>query len=62
MDTNTAIADTALQFWPLAALAVGSLVAPLGGLGGSGLAMAVVMAACALLAPTVTTVLLRRPA
>lgn len=26
MDTNTAIADTALQFWPLAALAVGSLV------------------------------------
>ncbi|WP_143447540.1 Bcr/CflA family efflux MFS transporter [Kineosporia sp. R_H_3] len=42
--------------------AVGSLVAPLGGLGGSGLAMAVVMAACALLAPTVTTVLLRRPA
>jgi DHA1 family bicyclomycin/chloramphenicol resistance-like MFS transporter len=42
--------------------AVGSLVAPLGGLGHSGLSMAVVMATCALLAPTVTTVLLRRPA
>ncbi|WP_143448772.1 Bcr/CflA family efflux MFS transporter [Kineosporia sp. A_224] len=42
--------------------AVGSLVAPLGGLGHSGLAMAVVMAACGVLAPTVTTALLRRPA
>ena len=39
--------------------AVGSLVAPLGGLGSSALAMATVMAACALLAPLVTTVLLR---
>lgn len=42
--------------------AVGSLVAPLGGLGHSGLAMALVMVTCAVLAPTVTTVLLRRPA